>query len=54
MILILISEFVRTNMGCERVRDIQENDDTEEPRTSTTSFEYDRAKIWPHTCILDV
>lgn len=41
-------------MGCERVWDIQENDDTEESGTSTTSFEYDRAKVWSHTCILDV
>lgn len=41
-------------MGGERVRDIQENDDTEKSGASIAGFEYDRAEVWPHSCILDV
>lgn len=54
LILILVSELVRANMGSERVPDIQKNDDSKESRASTASFEYDRAEVWSYTCIFHV
>ena len=36
-----VSEFVRADMGSERVRDLQEDDDTEKFGTAVASSEYD-------------
>lgn len=41
-------------MGSERVRNIQEDDDTEEPGTAVAGFEHDRAEVWSDARILDV
>lgn len=41
-------------MGGERVRDIQEDDDTEEPGAAVAGSEHDRAEVWPHASVPDV
>lgn len=45
------TESIRTNMGGERVRDIQKDDDTKEPGTPAAGAKYDRTKIRSHTCL---
>lgn len=45
------TESVRTNMGRERVRDIQKDDDTKELGASTAGAKYDRTKVRSDTCL---
>lgn len=47
-------EFVRANMGSERIRNIQENDDTEEPGATAAGIERDRTEVRPHSGVVDV
>lgn len=46
-----LAEPVWANMGGERVRDIQTDDDTKESRAPIAGAEYDWAEIWSHACI---
>lgn len=46
-----LTESIRANMGGERIRDIQKNDDTKELGAPAAGTKYDRTKIRSHTCL---